>query len=281
VAFELIVVARSLFLATTFVLFGTALFPRYSRDVRSRGPILPRSGRVGLAALALTSALVWFAAFVDAAMQESEGFLDTAAGILFETSFGPVWLTRFVSLALLLIASLSGRELPVLVLSFVVVACEGWTGHAAAWGWIGSLNQALHALAGAAWIGALCALTVEVRHASRHPERLSGAYAALSSFSGAGVILVVVIAASGAVNTWMAVKGLPDPSRLYDRVLILKIALFGAMLTVAAANRFVLVPAMRMKGELRAVTLAIGAEQVLAALVLIDVSALGMLSPTS
>jgi putative copper resistance protein D len=280
-AFEPIVVARSLFLATTFVLFGTALFPRYSPDVRRRGPILPRSGRVALAALALTSALVWFAAFVHAAAQESEGFLDTAGAILFETGFGPVWLARIASLALLVIASFSGRELPVLVLSLVVVACEGWTGHAAAWSWLGSLNQALHALAAAAWIGALAALTLEVRDASRHPEGLSDAYAALSSFSGAGVILVVVIAATGAVNTWMALNGLPDPSRLYDRVLMLKIGLFGAMLAVAAANRYVLVPAMRMKGKLRALTLAIGVEQVLAALVLIDVSALGALSPAS
>jgi putative copper resistance protein D len=167
------------------------------------------------------------------------------------------------------------------VLSSVVVACEGWTGHAASWGWIGSLNQALHALAGAAWIGALSALAIEVRRASRDPDHVSHAYAALSSFSGAGVIFVAAVAATGAVNTWIALKGLPDPARVYDRVLIAKVGLFGGMLAVAAANRFVLVPAMRTSGKLRALTLAIGSEQVLGALVLIDVSALGALSPTS
>jgi putative copper resistance protein D len=280
IGIEYIIVARSVFLATTFVLFGTALFRRYSPEVRA-GPILPPSGRLALAGLALASALLWFTAFVDAAAQDGEGFLETASAILFETSFGPVWLIRFTSLALLLIASFTGRELPVLALSSVVVACEGWTGHAAAWGWSGSLNQALHALAGAAWIGALCALILEVRRASRHSERVSGAYATLSSFSGAGVILVALIAATGAVNTWMALKGLPDLTRLYDRTLVPKIGLFGAMLAIAAANRFVLVPAMGRTGRLGALTLAISFEQTLGILVLLDVSALGVLSPSS
>lgn len=278
-AFEQIVVARSVFLATTFVLFGAALFPHYSRAAPQQ--ILQRPGRVILACVALVAALVWFAATVGAAAEEGEGSLETAYAILFETSFGPVWLTRLGALALLVVASFSAGNLPVLALSAAVVACEGWTGHAAAWGTLASLNQALHALAGAAWIGALAALMLLLRRASRQPEHGAGACRALSSFSGAGVALVVVIAATGAVNTWMVLKGLPDPSRLYDRVLIAKVGLFLAMVAVAATNRFVLVPAMQTSRKLRAPTLAVAVEQVLGALVLVDVGALGLLSPAS
>ena len=279
-AFEQVVVARSVFLATTFVLFGAALFPHYSR-VAANQPILPRPGRVILASVALIAALVWFAAIVEAAAQEGEGSLETAYAILFETSFGPVWLIRLGALALLVVASFGARDLPVLALSGAAVACEGWTGHAAAWGALASLNQALHALAGAAWIGALVALMLLLRRASRQPEHVAGACRALSSFSGAGAALVVVIAATGAVNTWMVLKGLPDPSRLYDRVLIAKVGLFLAMVAVAATNRFVLVPAMQTSGKLRAPTLAVAVEQVLGVLVLVDVGALGLLSPAS
>jgi putative copper resistance protein D len=279
-AFEQIVVARSVFLATTFVLFGAALFPHYS-GVGAQQPILPRPGRAILAPVALMAALVWFAAIVQAAAQEGEGVLETAYAILFETSFGPVWLIRLGALALLVVASFGGRDLPVLALSGAVVACEGWTGHAAAWRALASLNQALHALAGAAWIGALVALMLLLRRASRQPEHVEGACRALSSFSGAGVALVVVIAATGAVNTWMVLKGLPDPSRLYDRVLLAKVGLFLAMVAVAATNRFVLVPAMQTSGKLRAPTLAVAAEQVLGVLVLVEVGALGLLSPAS
>ena len=73
----------------------------------------------------LASALVWFATFVVSTGQQDEGFLVTASAILFETSFGPIWLVRLASLALLVAASFSHREGRVLLLSSVVVACEG------------------------------------------------------------------------------------------------------------------------------------------------------------
>jgi len=68
----------------------------------------------------------------------------------------------------------------------------------------------------------------------------------LAGFSSVGTLTVAVIIISGLVNGWMLIgpaNVVKLSISLYGQLLIAKLLLFGAMLVLAAANRFRLVPA--------------------------------------
>jgi putative copper resistance protein D len=73
----------------------------------------------------------------------------------------------------------------------------------------------------------------------------------------------------------------PDPTSVYGRVLLAKVALFGFMLMLAAANRYWLMPRLAQQDRLLSVLVrTIAMEQALAAAVLLAVSALGLVNPS-
>jgi putative copper resistance protein D len=104
-----------------------------------------------------------------------------------------------------------------------------------------------------------------------------------------GVPLVAAVAASGLVNAWFLVG--PEAvgrllTTLYGRLLVLKLALFGLMLALAAANRFVLTAVLERAlraGPARSsqLTASVLMETALAAGVLTLVSWMGALPPAS
>jgi putative copper resistance protein D len=98
-------------------------------------------------------------------------------------------------------------------------------------------------------------------------------------------VLVAAIVASGLVNAWFLIgpSGLPqlvgDP---YGRALLAKLALFAAMLALAAANRWHLAPALRRepgRTGLAALRRSITAESLAGIGVLALVAWLGTLEP--
>jgi putative copper resistance protein D len=178
----------------------------------------------------------------------------------------------------------------------LLVASFAWTGHAAggegAEGWVHRIADVLHLQAAAVWLGALPALAWLAARAHRRSSEadVRDAHLGLARFSGIGGFVVAALVLTGLVNSWMliGVGQIPLLVRsIYGQVLLVKLALFGAMLGLAAANRYALTPRLRLAlaggsgaaAPLRALRLSIAAEIGLGALVLAAVSLLGTLPP--
>src|SRR3546814_2451843 len=98
-------------------------------------------------------------------------------------------------------------------------------------------------LAAAVWIGAIGAflMLISPQRLREWPGGLQIASRSLDQFSRVGTICVLVIAATGLVNSQMIVgaenlgRSLGTP---YGQLLLAKLALFGLMLALAADNRW-------------------------------------------
>lgn len=225
---------------------------------------------------------------------------DLVATVLLDTDFGHVWLARLV-LVVLLAAALhppyfaapapTWRRGAALALAVGYVAALAFAGHAAAGegteGVIHETADVLHLIAAAAWLGALVPLAIVLGAAKGAGDvsALAVARTATLRFSTLGVASVGTVLATGIVNTfeltgsWAALF-----ATVYGRLLLVKIALFLAMLAIAAVNRLRLTPQLVAAGptagpalrQLRANALT---EAVIGALILFIVAILGTLPP--
>lgn len=303
-----VIVLRLLQFSGAMVLFGSSLFLLYA---------LPRNG-VGSApqlswprpllawaagGLLVTSALGLLAHTSILAGSVSEGLrLESLSAVMTTMSMGPSTAVRasaaaFVLLVLALRRSDTASWWACAVAGAVVNASFAWMGHGAATeGAAGLLHLAgdiLHTLAAGVWIGALVAFLLLLRPRAHSAELDAVLHKALQGFSGVGSALVAVLVASGLVNSWFLV----GPSRIaglwttpYGQLLSLKLALFAAMLALAAVNRFRLTPALgatvaengcSSAKALAALRRSLILETALAVLVLGLVAWLGTLAPVS
>jgi putative copper resistance protein D len=239
-----LVLARWAFFAASTACFGIALFTLYAfRASDGPHPRLDTGALMAWAAgAALLAAFAWLALIiVSFAGDDLSNFVNTAGVVLFGTGFGPVWLARLgAGLALFVAAALRARPWVLLALATVVLGSEGCIGHAAD-GWAHGFCQAVHVLAAGAWLGGLIGLT---RVLSDCPQVLTTErlVCVLLRFSTVGVVSVAAIAATGCLNVWFVLGRLPDAPDAYDRFVLLKAGLFLAMVSVAAFNRFRLLP---------------------------------------
>jgi putative copper resistance protein D len=285
--------------ANLMVLFGWPLFALYRSRDEASGP-----SRSQLLSLTLVAALLSVAGMLAmTAAMSGVAIIDvdrgSIAAMVFETSMGVAWLVRMAELAT--IAALAFVRSPVVRLAKVAFAAAAlaslaWTGHGAAGeatkGMVQLVADIVHLLAAGAWIGALVALGLMV---ARNASRLTSAdfismYHALDGFSNAGTVIVALLIITGSINTWILVGpagvGLlgSDP---YVQLLAFKLALFAAMLGLAAMNRFRLTPELLRdldagavpSGAQRALRRSIAIEAGLAASVLAIVAWLGTLVP--
>jgi putative copper resistance protein D len=170
--------------------------------------------------------------------------------VLNETQFGLVMEIRSV-LAIILATCLAydGRPLAdwlALAAALGLTASIAGTGHAASTlGALGNLHlaaDALHLIAAASWIGGLVPFALLLAAVRRH-DGASLAPDAIRRFSTLGIVSVATLAMTGLVNSWILVgslRGLLVTE--YGQVLMLKLAVFAAMLVFAAVNRFALTP---------------------------------------
>jgi putative copper resistance protein D len=101
-------------------------------------------------------------------------------------------------------------------------------------------------------------------------------------FSTIGHFVVALAIASGAINLYLVVGGLPlDWSFPYQVLLAIKIALVGVMTAQALVNRYLFVPRLshHAPGALRALARGTKAEIGLGACVLLLVAWFGTLDP--
>lgn len=184
----------------------------------------------------------------------------TAQILLTMTPIGPVLAVRGVALSLALVAAAAPQgDRWALFPAAVAAATLAWTGHAGATEDVaGSLHRAAdvaHIWAAAGWIGALAVLLHAILTLSPVGGDARRIAAILSRFSLMGTLIVATLVATGAINGALIV-GLDQLPALvgsrYGWLLGAKLALFGLMLALAAANRWRLTPALENDGTARA-----------------------------
>jgi putative copper resistance protein D len=233
---------------------------------------------------------------------EADAFnANTVWAVATDTYFGHVWLTRLVFILAALGAAVSAPRNRLgwatqTAIGAAVAASLAWMGHGAAdaggGGLLHLVADLLHLLAAGAWLGALVPLTILLNSANRNSDaaKVGAAEFALTHFSGIGPFIVALLILTGLVNSWFLVS----PAHVFDLgrspygvALIVKLLLFGGMLALAGANRFVLGPRLSAArvahdGERSAINVlrrSVLTETALAALVLVAVALLGTLAP--
>lgn len=283
-------VARWLQFGAAVILFGVPVFALYGLNAEARAFEQGWLKRVliGASVIGILAALMMLCAEAAEMSGEATQAFDPATiwSVASGTSFGAIWALRLVLVCAMLVLVLAfPRRAGLAALSVcgaLVAASLAWLGHGGEGGPVlGVLHQSadvLHILAASLWIGALVVL-VRVLHSGDG----ASAHHALTRFSGIGVLVVATLVITGVVNTWALIQPRPIGAAIatpYGIVLLVKLGLFAVMLVLAALNRWVLSPRLAgAEGEAKALRRSVGAETVLAVLVIAAVAVLGVLEP--
>ena len=307
--------ARAIHFAATILAAGVVLFAVFVagpawRGMASNGAVaikvrtrLAVIAWIGLA-LALISGAAWLV-LTAAAMSDLPAAQVFGGGVLWtvlsQTVFGRDWLARFVlacALAATLPALLSPRnhktrwlEVAAAILAAAFAGTLAWSGHAA--GGLGGeaiihpAADVLHLIAAAAWVGALLPLIVLFAAAGADDASLAIARTATTRFSILGIVSVGTLLVTGIVNTFYlagSVAALRGTD--YGRLLLIKIAVFLAMVAIAAVNRFRLTPRLLQlaciassRDALRRLRRNAAIEALAGAIIIAIVAALGTMAP--
>ena len=287
------------------LLFGLPLFVWYASASTTRGrpepqplpgvPLRPVLFGGALLGLGLLATEVVRAPAAILGMGAFELTREDLAWYLLDTSSGRAALGRLAALLFLVLALVwkrrPGKQLPIRAISItagVALATLAWNGHAAAGdGVSGGARLAagvVHLLAAGAWIGAIAALLGLL--VVRKGRRATPLGPVLHAFALPGTIFVGLLVVTGAFH-YAELLGWSMTSLFagdYGRLMALKLALFTAMLVLAALHRWRLAPRLdRLQHEpdrpIRHLQLSIGLEGVIALLILVIVSVLGLRSP--
>jgi putative copper resistance protein D len=273
------------------VLFGlpaAAMLVKAGAQLKSLRPLL-----VVPAILSLPLSAVGFLLLVAQMAGTGVGDVDQSLvlDLLTGSALGWAAIVRLAALtgAVALLASPRPNPSWVLASAAIAVATLAWSGHAAssegALGILRLLGDVVHLLAASIWLGALILFLAMLLTRQIQPDTAT----ALERFSGIGSVLVAVLLGTGVGNLLF----LAVPSQWaalanggYGRLLLVKLALFAAMLGLAATNRFLLVPRLRTRGGsspglggVRHLRLSIFVELALGIGVLLLVAILGLLDP--
>ena len=253
----------------------------------------------GALAAAIVSGVVWL--ILESAAISGLSLVEVFAQnvtwtVLAETRFGHVCALRAllaILLALCLLPAASayrgrpgGTALISVSLAGCFLAALAWTGHAGAGtGWTANLHLAadtLHLLAAGAWIGGLVPLAFCLASAYRADDQAAAriAIGATTRFSTLGLVSVGTLLATGMVNTWFLAGSVANITGTdYGRLLMVKLALFAVMVSVATVNRIALTERLPDASAIRQLRINCGVEFTLGLLVIAIASTLGTLPP--
>jgi copper resistance protein D len=269
---EPLLIARAFHFASTLLLAGTitfrcfvatpALWAKAGNDLEQG--VRSRLARIVWAAFAVMmlsgSAWLVFVAAEIGDLSVVDAMSQGLAGVvLTQTAFGDAWMLRLEMAALLAVllalpnlnpGLASATDIICAMLAAGLAASLAWAGHAAATeGFDGTIHLAsdvLHLVAAGAWLGALWPLSILLGRAREAGDAASAAiaYQATRRFSILGMTSVAVIVTTGVVNTYeiLGIMAFSMMGTDYNRLLLAKIALFIAMLVIAAFNRQRLTP---------------------------------------
>jgi putative copper export protein len=258
----------------------------------------PTTNFLGGAALLLAGFLTssLFALIIQGA-KLSDGALpsiDILIRYVTRTQSGGLWLWREAYAALLLVLVLSFRNSAaggmarwLFFLSLPLAASRALASHAAAvrdHTLIAVGADALHLIVAALWAGGLPVLGWMLWRARRDRGAPLGWAPAVKRFSRLALLSVGVLVLTGAYQSWIQLQSWNALfATAYGRVLLLKLALFAAMLALGAVNRFTTLPALLKAAAAEALppkTVAkIGGEAMLAVVVFAATGFLTVLPP--
>ncbi|UUL83818.1 copper homeostasis membrane protein CopD [Sphingomonas qomolangmaensis] len=241
---------------------------------------------LGLAVAGIVIAVAQFGFTALAMVGGDPALLDPAMlrFLAFDTALGAATAVRIAALAAVVLLISLTRLWPWFAL--IALGSLAWQGHAgateAATGVAHRASDVAHLVAGAVWLGALVRLLRAAGNSAVAPTVL---LSAMRGFSPIGTLIVAALGASGVANLLL----IADPLALfnpYGALLALKLALFGAMLSIAAANRWCLTPRLARalddgagESATSAIRRSLRIELVLALAVLGCVAVLGALDP--
>ncbi|WP_413741082.1 copper homeostasis membrane protein CopD [Sodalis sp. RH15] len=284
--------SRFIHVAAVMQLFGIALFSEYLAPPGLRQ-------RLRCAFTRTVRVLGWLCLLTAAAIlalqsgQMGQGWPDTLRPSIWlaviHTEFGMVWIWHlFITLASVLIIGRSGlgpwRQRLLLAAASALLVTLALTGHTAMSqglrGLLQRANQVIHLFSAAWWLGCLAPLLwclPQLRQATR-PEAMR----ALIHFSQSAHGAVALVILTGIANSCLIVGQWPlDLSVLYQRMLMIKIAVVAIMVLLAVTNRYRIVPMMARHHprSIHYLTMLTLAEVVLGNAVLILVSIFATLEP--
>ena len=298
-----LIASRFLHFAAVLLLFGAAAFPLYAYREGERSAqsdalsARTRSILLWSAILALISGILWLS-FTSANMSGSvAGAIDPGIilTVIRETDFGRVWIWRLALAAILVVVLLPKQRTDALALiqiagAALLLTSIAETGHSGAdASSLSTLHVAadsLHLLAAGAWLGGLVPLALVLVENEATPSHRK--LEILRRFSHMGYLAVAALVVSGVLNAWFLVGSIEAVlTTSYGQWLLAKIAVFLAMLALAAANRFWLVPGLAAHPlggpahTLSRLKLHVSGEQALGVAVVAIVAFLGTLAPAN
>lgn len=253
------ILLRGLHFAAVMLLTGSACYSALLASRRYRLLLAQRLNPLvkGSAWLALLSALAMLACQNVLMSGDSTNLTDRDIWLaVLGTHFGAVWQWEMLFgvvavVALLLTGKL--RQQVLLLAGVLQLACMALIGHAAMRdglpGLLQQINQAMHLISAAFWVGGLLPLLLLMREA-RQIDRRSDAIRTMMRFSRYGHLAVALTLLSGVINSLM-IAGWPlmwHDSR-YSVLLLCKVLLVAMMVLVALINRYWLVPRLRLAGS--------------------------------
>lgn len=273
----LFALTRALHFASLMTVFGASALLH-----QARGIMMPGAGlrRTLLAApfVALATAVLLLV-FTTAQMSDVPLTIDNITDVVTKSTFGHVFLVRFVLLAGLCVLSLAGSAAARTVIAGVALTLLAVTSHAAASRpQLGMLTDALHLLTAGFWVGGLVVLAPEVLAKPRDAARL---IALLKLFSRWGVASVAVLIVSGTLNAVLILDMEMSWNGPYVTWLAIKITLAATMVVLALSNKFNVLPGLEHGDPEAAQTipLTVLAELGGAVAVLLIVGFLGAIAP--
>ncbi len=168
-----------------------------------------------------------------------------------------------------------------------------WAGHAVGGQGVEALvhpaADVLHLIAAAAWVGALIPLALLLGAVNKDAASVAIARTATLRFSTLGIVGVGTLLVTGIINTWYLVGSVSAlAGTYYGRLLLAKIALFFAMVAIAAVNRLALHAALcrdasmsATQGALRQLRRNAAIEALAGAVIICIVAVLGTEPPAS
>jgi copper resistance protein D len=306
--------ARILHFAATLLVAGVVFFlffvaaPAWRHDPDVRVAVAVRAQLAWLAwfglGLALASGAAWLVATAAGMSGSAPGevFTDRVLWtVLTQTTFGNTWLVRIIiacALGALLVPLFSARpskllDAAVMTLAAAFVGSLAWSGHAAGGlgvaGFVHPAADILHLIAAAAWVGALLPLVLLFAAVAKDDGAIAIARTATTRFSSLGIASVGTLLVTGILNTWYLVGTIDAlTGTKYGELLLVKIALFLAMVAIAAANNVYLTPRLLQKVDtaksrdaLRHLQGHASLELLGGAAIIVIVGVLGTLAPAS
>ena len=207
----------------------------------------------------LASGAAWFA-LVAMTMSEQPLQFDILKAVWTQTQFGTVWEIRSILLllagiAIALFCFLKSQSKKcvawfLLAVNGCLLGSLAWAGHGQESSPWHLCADVLHLLVAGVWPSGLLPLLLllgQTAHVAEAKDWLSFA-ALVRRFSAISLAAVLLLAATGLVNSWYLVGSIHNLfARVYGRLLLGKIVLFGLSLQIAAVNLLLLKPRLEFE----------------------------------